>query len=152
MSKTVGYCLLATMGAFLLALTLLRPSLLSDENCFLKDFVNQNILGVLGVILTITLASTAQIHLALNEVESKRGRPFLHKTRAGVRSAAYWLIWQFLMAVVVVLLKPYFHSPEGQSFFNCTALFILFWMILIMASLTHFVFALKPNFEDHLES
>lgn len=152
MSKSVGYCLLTTVGIFLLALTFLRPALLSDGNTFLAGFVNQNILGILGVILTITLASAAQIHLALNDVETRRGRLFLHKTRAGVRVAAYWLIWQFLAAVVVVLIKPYFLSLEGQSFFNCAALFILFWMVLIMASLMQLVFALKPHFEDHQDA
>lgn len=149
MNKTVSYCSVICAGGLLLAIALLRPDLLSDKNTFLKDFVNQNILSILGVILTITLASAAQIHLALNEAESKVGRPFLNKTRAGVHSSSYFLIWLFLISVVVAIIKPYFAVNEtGQSIFNATAIFILFWMVLIMASLMRLVFAIKPHYPE----
>ena len=151
MNKTVAYCALLLVGFLLIAVTVLRPEIMSDNNRFLKEFVNSNILAILGVLLTITLASAAQIHLALNEVESKIGHSFLHKTRTGVHGAAYWLIWLFILSVLVVFLKPYFYSSlYWQSFFNGAAVFILFWMVLIMSSLMKLVFAIKPHFDnDH---
>jgi hypothetical protein len=147
MSKSVSYCALLVMGCLLVAIVLLRPNIMSDESGFLKDFVGANLLLVSGVVLTITLASAGQIHLSLNEIESRVGRAFLHKTRAGVHGAAYWLIGLFLGAVVAVVLKPYFlTSIAGQALFNSVALFILFWMVLIMVSLTTLVFTIKPHF------
>lgn len=154
MNRSVAYCSLLVVGAILLTLVLLRPNVLSDNSAFLKDFVGTNLLLVLGVILTITLASAGQIHLSLNEIESRVGRQFLHKTRSGVHSSAYWLIALFLGAVVVAVIKPYFlSSVAGQAFFNGISLLILFWMVLIMLSLTRLVFAIKPHFEsDHPDS
>jgi hypothetical protein len=147
MTKAVSICALIVVGGLLAAIVVLAPSLLSDGSGFLKDFVGANLLLVSGVVLTITLASAGQLHLTLNDVEARFGRQFLHKTRAGVHSSAYWLIGLFLGAVVAVVLKPYFlSSVAGQAFFNGASLFILFWMVLIMASLTRLVFAIKPHF------
>ena len=148
MSKAVSYCLLIVVGFFLLSATVFKPDVLSDSNKFLADFVNQNILAILGVVLTITLASAAQIHLALNEVENKAKKVIFTKTRSGVHSSSYWLIGLFFLSILVALVKPYFMaSIPWQSFFNGAALFILFWMVLIMASLMRLVFAIKPNFD-----
>lgn len=135
MNRTIAYCSLMVVLAFLFALTVCSPELLSDDNAFLKELVGVNFLLVSGVILTITLASAGQIHLSLNEIEARHDGPFLHKTRAGVHSSAYWLIALFLAGVVDVTLKHYFYGPPWESFFNSVALFILFWMVLIMASL-----------------
>jgi hypothetical protein len=148
MSKAIAYCSLLTVGFFLAAVTVCKPELLSDDNRFLKALVDKDFLVISGVILTITLASAGQLHLTLNEAEARVGRPFLQKTRAGVHSSAYWLIGLFLIAVVLLILKPYFDSSgPWQAFFNSAAVFILFWMILIMTSLTALVFAIKPHFD-----
>lgn len=149
MSRAVSYCALLVAGLFLTTVTVCRPNLLSDESHFLQDFVGANFILVAGVVLTITSASAGQIHLSLNEIESRVGRAFLHNTRAGVHSSSYWLIGLFFASVMVVVIKPYFlFSISGQSFFNSLALFILFWMVLIMASLTRLVFAIRPHFGD----
>ena len=149
MSKTVSYCALLVVGAFLATVGVCKPGLLSDENKFLKALVDKDFLVIAGVILTITLASAAQVHLALNDIESRVGRAFLHRTRASVHSDAYWLIGLFLVATILLIMKPYFEGSEAaQAAFNAAALFILFFMILIMASLTKLVFAIKPHFDD----
>lgn len=141
----VAYCSLLVVGAFFSVTTVCNPALLSDDNGFLKELVGVNLLLVSGVILTITLASAGQIHLSLNEIEAKYDGPFLHKTRSGVHSSAYWLIALFLAGAADVILKHYFGGLSWESFFNSVALFILFWMVLIMASLTRLIFAIKPH-------
>jgi hypothetical protein len=153
MSRTVSYCVLVVMAGLLAAIVILHPVSLSNRSEFLQDLVGTNLLLVAGVVLTITLASAGQIHLALNDIETKFGRAFLHKTRMGVHSSAYWLIGLFLASVLVVVLKPYFlFSVGAQAFFNGAALFILLWMVLIMASLTRLVFAIKPHFDPERPS
>jgi hypothetical protein len=146
MNRTIAYCSLLVVGAFLATVSACRPVLMSDDNEFLKELVGANLLLVSGVILTITLASAGQIHLSLNEIESRHGEAFLHKTRAGVHSSAYCLIALFLAAVVTVTCKHYFDVPPWEAFFNSAALFILFWMVLIMTSLTRLIFAIKPHY------
>ena len=36
----------------------------------------------------------------------------------------------------------------AQAFFNSVSLVILLWVVLIMTSLTHLIFAIQPHFED----
>ncbi len=61
MNRTVAYCSLLVVGAFLATVVVCKPHLLSDDNHFLLDLVGVNLLLVSGVILTITLASAGQI-------------------------------------------------------------------------------------------
>lgn len=48
-----------------------QPAWLSDRNDFLRDLSSRDILPVLGVILVITLASAAQLHLEFNKIEER---------------------------------------------------------------------------------
>jgi hypothetical protein len=148
MNKTVSYCALIVVAGLLAGITILQPNLLSDSNAFLKEFSGANLLLVTGVILTITLASGGQIHLSLNEIESKIGRTFLSKTRNGVHGSSYWMMSLFLVAAVIAIMKPYSDALRWQAFFNSAALLILLWMVLIMVSLTRLIFTIKPQFDD----
>ena len=47
--------------------TVVKPEFLAN-NVFLVEFVNQELLALLAVILAITFASVANIHLALNRI------------------------------------------------------------------------------------
>lgn len=148
MNKTIAWCSLIVTAGVIIAISAIRPELLSDGNAFFKELVGANLLLVCGVILTITLASAGQIHLSLNEIESRHGGAFLHKTRSGVHHSAYFLIALFLASVILVTVKHYFDTPRVEAFFNGAALFILLWMVLIMASLTRLIFAIKPHHPD----
>lgn len=148
MSRTVGYCALMVTATIVVVLAIGAPTVLGDtNNSFLKGFVNHELLAVLGVILAITLASAGQIHLTLNSIEERLGLPgaTFHRTRAGVRSSAYWLIGLFLMAVLLVVLKPLLARHDwSETLFNGAALVVLLWTALILISLTELIFAIKP--------
>jgi uncharacterized membrane protein len=149
MTKSVYICSLICNAAVLLVLTAVRPEILSDDNKFLAGFVNQEFLAIAGVMLSITLASAAQIHLKLNEIEEKHGRVFLVRTRANVRSGAYFLIMLFLVGVLLVVAKPIIADRSWvQSAFNGAALFVLLWMTLVLTALTRLIFAIKPDLKD----
>ena len=99
--------------------------------------------------LTITFASAGQVDLTLNEIEEKHNKVFLTKTRCNVRNAAYMLILLFLLSIILVVAKPYAGAALwAQSLFNSTALFFLFWMTLVMTSLTQLIFAIRPDIKD----
>ena len=69
MSKTTAYILLIAFCAGSVTISVVRPDFLGDDNIFLKNFVNHEFLNILGLILAITLASVANIHLAFNRIE-----------------------------------------------------------------------------------
>lgn len=148
MNRTIAYCTLIVVAGTIISVANATPEFLSDSNGFLKGFVSHEALAVAGVMLTITLASAGQIHLTLNEIESREGRVFLSKTRSGVHSSAYWLISLFLLMFLIILVKPNFEEKIAQAHFNGAVVFIFFWMSLIMISLTRLIFAIKPDISE----
>jgi Na+/proline symporter len=146
MTKAISYCILICTGAVGIVVVVCAPRLLDDRNSFLSDFVNHEYLNVLGVILAITIASSAQIHLTLNGIEEKYKREnVFSETRRGVLAAVHWLIGIFLIAVILVVSKPLLAS-EGWSaaLFNAVALHLLLWTVLLLLSIAQAVFGIRP--------
>jgi hypothetical protein len=151
MKASVYICILVVFGGVVIVSTIATPALLSDTNIFLASFIGSEFLGVLGVILAITLASSAQLHLAFNQIEEHyKASGGLAPTRASVRSDTYALIVLFLIAVVLVIAKAALATalPWAQSLFNGAALLVLLWNVLLLLSLTRTVFAIPPLIRD----
>ena len=150
MNRTIGYVTLLAMATLCTIIAVVKPSLLNDQNSFLKNFVNHEFINVLGIILAITLASTAQIHLAFNRIEERHNTPgALKNSRANLRKSSYWLIGLFIGGAVLVVLKPVATdatTPTAEALFNSGALFILLWQALILLVLTQLVFMIEPEF------
>lgn len=145
-SKSVSWILLIAAGTIVIVLSAVRPNVLSDSNVFLHGFVGEGLLDVLGVILAITLASAGQLHLTLNQIEEKYGKHSFPRMRSGMKQAATALIILFVLAILLVVVKPLAASTNWQqSLFNGAALFILLWNVLLLVSLTHGVFAIKAD-------
>jgi polyferredoxin len=150
MTKTVAYVSLIVAVAIVIMCAIGAPDVLSDSNKFLEGFVNHELLAVQAVILSITLASTAQIHLEFNKIEERYKRQnALIKTRQNVRTGAMFLIFLFLLAVVIVVAKPLLaHAPWSEALFNGAAIVVLVWNVLILADLTLTVFGIPPIIKD----
>jgi len=127
-------------------LSFATPWVLGDNNTFLKNFVNQELLNVLGVFVAITLASTANLHLEFNNIEYAVHKTFLTGTRAAVKKSAFSMIVLFALAVVVVVVKPLFNTSSEitMSFMNGLALLIILFNILVLTDLTKLVFKIEP--------
>lgn len=147
MIKAVSYCSLVVSLGVVLALSASAPWVLSDGNQFLKNFVGTELLNVLGVILAITLASAANLHLTFNQIEERyKHLGGLAKTRANVHRGAYCLIILFVLAVGLVVVKPLItHDDWAQALTNGAALIIILWNVLILISLTRMAFAIQPE-------
>lgn len=146
MSKSISYCILIVAAGVVIALAAAAPSVLSDQNTFLKDFAGKGLLDVLGVILAITLASAGNLHLSLNQIEERHNRHGFERTRRSIRMAASFLIGLFLIAVMLMVTKAQLgQSPWSQSLFNGFALIILLWNVLLLVSLTQVAFAIKAE-------
>jgi len=125
-------------------LSITAPWVLGDQNGFLRNFVNQELLGVLGVILAITLASAGQLHLQFNEVEDAIKRDVLSRSRAAIKRSAFSLVILFGVAVIIIVAKPHVVGDIACSFINSLALLILLFNLLVLTDLTQTVFAIPP--------
>lgn len=119
MSKNISISLVIIVLAALVIFVVDHPAWLADSNAFLKDFVGANLLNVLGVILAITLASAAQLHLEFNKAEERSNKRGFKASRDAVRSAAYLLIGLFCLSVFVLICKAAVSPAErGQAIAN----------------------------------
>lgn len=132
------YCLAAAITAFAF------PWALSDQNEFLKQFMNHEFLNFMGVVVTISLASTANIHIALRRKEDALGEEGIFSgTRARVKASAFSLIWAMFLAVVLVVAKPLLpFGPHVEALLNAAGLGIILWGMLIILDITKLSFKL----------
>lgn len=146
MSRILAYTIIALFIAVSIILISARPDWVSDQNIFLKNFINHEYVNILGVILAITLASVANLHLEFNKIEERYNRKFLDRSRINLRKGAYWLIGLFVSGFIIVLVKPIIDggaTSEGVA--NMASLLILLWQVLILISITQLVFAIPAN-------
>jgi hypothetical protein len=149
MTRSISYCTLICAIAVAVICAIYKPELISDKNRFLFEFVNHELLGLLAIILTITLASAANLHFEFNKIEEHYQRRGLTDTRRGVRQGAYCLIALFVFSTLLVLTKPIFASSDAsQAVFNGLALVALLWNVLILVELTQLAFSIQPDIKD----
>lgn len=150
MTWNIAYCSIIMAAGLISAFAVSSPETLSDKNAFLLNFVNHELLNVLGVILAITLASAGQLHLAFNKLEEQyRQKGGMSRTRAQVHRAAYWLIGLFFMAVILVVAKPRLAlEPWSQTAFNGAALIILLCNVIVLISITQTIFKIPTKVDD----
>ena len=149
MNRTIAVCTLIAWVALWVALTAAAPWTISDKNAFLAGFVNQEFLSFMGVVVTITLASAANLYIELNKLEEKVSGPVFRQTKQHVRDSAYALIGTLVAALVIVVLKPLVNcGATAQALCNGAALTIIIVSVMILIDLTQAAFALDPYGED----
>lgn len=149
MTRNIAISSLIAALAVVLVCAIYNPSYLSDQNTFMHHFVNHELLALLGIIMTITLASAASLHLEFNKIEERYQRRGLTKTRRGVVQGAYALIALFLLAVALVVFKPLFpHSESAEALINGVAVIVLIFNVLILLEMTQLAFAIQPHIKD----
>ncbi|MET0251411.1 MAG: hypothetical protein ABW203_04455, partial [Novosphingobium sp.] len=119
------------------------PSLLSDENVFFKNFVNQELLSTLGFIVTITLATAASLHLELNKLEDQTGNAF-PRTRASVKKSAYSLMFLLGFALILVVVKPMLpkSNESGVALAYSIAVLLFYFSLFVLYALTRTIFGI----------
>ena len=116
------------------------------ENHFLEDFINHKLLNILAIIMTVTVASAANIHLAFNRAEEIINNPdYFRNARKETNQSAYWLIGLFLGAVIILIVRSYLIEDMFMvSLLNGVALVILLMNILVLVDVVGTVFAMHP--------
>lgn len=130
------------------ALTIAAPSVLA-ANTFLNGFVTHEILALLAVVLTITLASVANVHLTITRIirskfaDENKGRLAAAPARSEINSNAWALFWAFLVCVAVLVLKGAYPTEVYLvSLMNGLALLVLLFNLLVLHDIYQTVFDL----------
>jgi hypothetical protein len=134
------------LASILFACSISHPEILDDSKQFFKDLLSKDMLPILGIILTISLASVAQLHLEFNKIEERRGELFLCSTRKALKGAAYMLIGTFVLGIIVVSLKAIIADTSFlQAIFNSLGILLLSLNVIILSDLTSAAFSIGPD-------
>lgn len=146
MTRVITITALVTLIIALAIASAASPCWLSDDgNSFLKNFVNHEFLSFLGVIVTITLASAASLHLEFNRLEDSTEEGF-EEARGAVKAYAIMLMVLFAAAFLLVIFKPIFgERPTWSAAFNSSAIVIVTLNMLALADLTLTVFKIPAD-------
>ena len=117
----------------LASLVICKPEWLSD-NTFLKGFITFEILSLLAVILTVTLASVANIHLAINRIIARHLAGNTAQIRVAeeikteIKSNAWTIFYSFFFAVGILFVKG-LNEPDQLIVSVCNA--SMLWLLLL---------------------
>ena len=140
MAKVLPWMILISLLTVLLTISFAAPHLLDDRNTFLADFVNHELLSVLGFIVAVTLASAASVHFELNKLQDETGKPF-ERTRRSLGRSAFSLIVLFGAAFLIVIVKPLLPTaPYNAAVANSFAIAIIYFNLSVLLDLTRTVF------------
>lgn len=124
------------------------PFLISKSNQTLENFIRTPFLGVLGFMISVTVASCSNIHLALNKLEAEGRGPF-KKTRQSLKRSSYSLILLFFIAFCVIILKGLEVSSERyDAALNGFCIAILFFYTSVLYDVSRSIFLLPPSGGD----
>jgi hypothetical protein len=146
MNNAVGSLILLVAGGAVIVISVCHPAALSDVNSFLKQFVNHEFLNIIGIIVAITTASAANVHLELRRLEAMyKFKDGFERTRNEVKRGAFALIVLFGSGVVLVVIKPLLPQNEHMmALINGAALLIILWNILVLWALVGLAFKVGP--------
>lgn len=146
MNSTVAICTMVVSAAVWIVLSTTAPWVLSDQNNFLAGFVTHEFLGFMGVVVTITLASAANLHIELLKCEESVEQELFTETKRHIKHSALALIFLLVLSVISVVVKPLLPDGEySQSLVNGFALLIIIASVLTLIDLTLSAFALRPK-------
>lgn len=147
MSKVLPWVILIGLCTVLSVISFAQPWMLDDHNSFLKAFIGADYIATLGIIVSITLASAANVHLHLNGLTDETGRRFEH-TRRSIRRSCNSLVWSFVAGIVLVTIKPLLPAAAYNSAMaNSLALVIIYFDASIMLDLVRTSLAI-PSKEE----
>lgn len=143
-------------AAVLVSLVACRPEWLHD-NKFLEGFITFEILSLLAVILTVTLASVANIHLAINRIIAKHlaGNAdqveVAEQIKAEIKSNAWVIFYSFIVAVLILFVKGLNEADELiVAICNASMLWVLFLNLLCILDIYRVIYGIV-DLESGLE-
>lgn len=145
MSRPTRVAIFFFTQIFALIIAVARPSWTNDSNQFFDDFVGADFLSIMGIIVTITLASAANMYIEVNRFEEKRPTVDFTRTRDALRTSAFFLVSFFAASFIIVVLKSY-ASPFSPwtAYLNTTSMLVIGYAILTLYDIADAAFSLPP--------
>lgn len=139
------------LGVLFVAIALLgsaaicNPEML-NQNEFLVAFLRHQLLSILAVIVTVTAASSANLHLSFNRAEEVSGKKGLFdEARKEVNRGAVLLLVLFLVALLALLIQAGIpDAPMVEASISAGLLVLLLLNVLVLIDLTLTIFAVHP--------
>jgi hypothetical protein len=148
-NRTIAICAILCWLALWGVIAAAAPWILSDENSFFKNFVNHEFLAFMGVVVTITLSSAANLFIELNKMEEKLDSVIFRKSKIHVKDSAFALIGALVASIILVIVKPLLLcGHRSEAVLNGFAVTILIFSVLILVDLTQAAFSLDPRADD----
>lgn len=145
MTRTVALLIFIVSLATALVLVAAAPWTLSDNNDFLRGFVNHEFLNFMGVVVAISIASGSNLYIELNKMEEREGVEIFPRSKRNVRDDVYALLWSLFFSVGVVVIKPLAKCGErSEAFFNAAAILLILFAALTLSDLIRAAFDLDP--------
>lgn len=148
MGKDAPIVIFIAVLAVLFSVSIFNPQALSDlGNAFLKDFMDNDILSVLGFITAVGNASTLSILLHLNHLEDETSAKFI-RTKKSLRSSAVSLVFIFIVIFVTLIVKPLLPALEiYQAFSNSIGIIGMYFSLSVLRDITITVFKIPTKKE-----
>lgn len=115
----------------LLALAICKPEILV-ENRFLAAFISQEVLALMAIILTVTLAAVANIIVTINrlvrsvESPSEGLKVAAEEAKLQVKRSAWLIFYGFVCAAIVLFIKGFPNiSDDGVAMCNALIVWLL---------------------------
>ena len=145
MQKALFFVIILIVAGILAYVTLCRPVIIA-ENQFLDNFINHELLNILAIIMTVTAASAANIHLVFNRAEEAiKEQGYFDGARKEINHNVFFLIGTFIATVLILIVRSHFlDSVTLESCFNSLCLIFLLINILALIDTTRTVFAITP--------
>lgn len=120
------------------------------KNSFLASFVTYEMLNILAVILTVTLASIANIHLSLNRIvkmnfkDRAKGAARASAVRREINHDGWLLFWLFIIACGLIFLKGAFEPSDLRimSLVNSLGLVVLLTSLLVLCDIYQVIYTI----------
>lgn len=144
--KIICWVIMIVGVGVVLALSVCSPAILND-NEFLRGFVTHEILGMLAVIMTISIATIATIHIWFNELEQKHEKRVFGAARREINQSAMVFIGLFLFQLAVLIVKSlhvFAANETARSLFNGVSILVLLASVLTLVDIMNVVKALTP--------
>jgi len=134
---------------FVCSATLCKPTLFAD-NIFLGAFITHELLAILAVIVTVTFASVANVHLTINRIIARAysndisaGQLSARATRLELNQNAWTLFGSLVFSILILFIKGSFPKDINVlSITNGLGLGVLLLSVLILYDIYRVVFVL----------
>jgi hypothetical protein len=145
MNRTIAVCVILVWIAVCVCIAAARPQWLSDSNEYLRSFMQHEFLEFMGVVVTITLASCANLFIELNKLEERLGGSHFPESKRHVRDSAFALIGALVASVALTILKPIVINGErSEVAVHGIAILIVIVSVMILIDLTVAAFHFEP--------